>query len=108
MFLSFFFSFADLKTISAPRCRSREPRGTFIAQQKYATRQTEFSALEKRTDEKHKCYAKPGKMYAREHIYGVVKTPPSFSVCSKTASTVAVESAETDSAQDLGTPGSSR
>lgn len=37
------------------------------------TRQTEFSALEKRTDEKHECYVKPGKMYVREHIYGVVR-----------------------------------
>lgn len=36
------------------------------------TEQTEFFAMEKRTDGKHECYAKLEKMYAREHIYGAV------------------------------------
>jgi len=35
------------------------------------TKQTEFSAIEKRTVGKYECYVKPGKMYAREHIYGI-------------------------------------
>lgn len=74
-----FFSLADLKTISAPR--HAMPRramplaraaGHFYRAAKICyTRQTEFSAIEKRTVGKYECYAKLEKMYAREHIYGI-------------------------------------
>lgn len=74
-----FFSLADLKTISAPRYAMplraaplARAAGHFYRAAKICyTRQTEFSAIEKRTVGKYECYAKLEKMYAREHIYGI-------------------------------------